>query len=649
MKAASGMHLLLFLSAYALLLLLGPVAASLDPDWERDIKPACSSNDLKNLDADHPFRFLAKFCNDHDDLVKQELEQAQQARRYLASSSPYRTASASSTLDANGLRNNPEVQEDIDDYDDQVVTYHYDYITVGAGVAGCEFTATMLEHPSTSNKKFALIGSGPDVAGKNDTQVSLWKIGSSMPVHNLNSNDKFTRDIPQWQYPEAQALGGASTINPSAMVKPPCDYWNDWNYTSWKCEAMRDIINGVENYKSEDTSGGVNHGHSGHTVITTFPAEIETQKWAQAFHDILPDVPILPNQDSFEIGIADVGRGIDVDGDGNPIRQNIYRKAIYNKTLPNHPDYEPKLDVFDSFRCVKLLFKNNGKVKGVHCIDLRRGRVVRFLLTDPDEGKIILSMDAVRTPPFLERSGIGNRTIIESQDIRVRHENPAVGEGLMADYNTPGFVFGCISGCPKNHTSGHTAMAYYRSPLQKALNSVTGLKTLDCQSGWRYFIENAFSVSVFQNVFQSVGSAHMATADILTDDELVYNKLFDSPLDSMPAAYMVNITRQVVEKLKDYGLVLKELSPTPAVTGTTPEQIAAWVSKNGVPQYHNQGTTPIGKVVDEFQRLIHDPTVMILGGGVIPRNNQLWTHSSHYFALVSGRKGAIDLLTRPDM
>lgn len=658
---------------------------------DRDMNPACDSPHLQGIDIDHPFFPWVEYCNNrveskHKDALaradpnyrgqsdaektekaeKEELLQSKSRKnekfgpllRRLATattSSGSGSSSGSSSYDVSYLDDFSGGASYLDDFSGgDVITIESDIIVVGAGVAGCEFTSTWLENPINNNKNIVLIGSGPNVQGQNDTQVTIWKVGSSMPVHNLHSNDKFTRDVRQWQYPEAQVLGGASVINPQAMIKPPCEYWNDWNYTSWKCPQIRHIVNGVENYKGAETPSPSsllpNHGHQGHTVITTFPAEPETRKWEQAFHDVLPEVPIVTNQDAFELGVGDIGRGIDVDSNGEPIRQNIYIKTIYNKTLPGNEDYRPNLKVYSSFRCLKLTYGNRGNVNGVHCLDLVRGRIVKFMLKNRNSnnaiGKVVLAMDAVRIPPFLERSGIGNRTIIEKFGIRVRHENSHVGENLMSDYNVPGFSLSCVSGCPQNHSSGHTGMAFFRSPLQKARNAVTGLKTLDCQVGYRYFLVNGYSVSNFQNVYTTTGSVHMATADIITDDEIVYNRLFDSPDDSKPLGYMMNITRQVIERLAThYGMILTELSPSVAVTGKTPEEIAIWASKVGVPQYHNHGTTAIGKVVDENQLLLADPTVMIIGGSVIPKENWLWTHSSHYFALISGRKAALYLIS----
>jgi hypothetical protein len=532
------------------------------------------------------------------------------------------------------------------------LTVHCDFVVVGAGSGGSELAARLakgLPHLQT-----CLTSTGGDPRGKNDTAVELYSFDLfGQPNHIYLVDDKNTRDVPNWQYPEPILNGGGTGVNGGTIVLPPKIWWDRFEsahgFKSWNFANMRAIVQSVENYTSPDPLH--NHGHNGSMIVTAPPPEAETLVLSQALADIIGTV-VVPDLDNFTLGVGPAGRTIDLDGN----RQNIYLKAIQ----PLVDARQPNLRVFEFTRCSRLTYADaavdaeghavpapipqviNGtlhgtarRATGILCVNQANNTAIQFLVSK----KTILAAE-LGNAKMLQRSGVGPCEFLATLGIPCVVNNSHVGQHLKSSYSL-GLVYLATGPSPATHNNGNVNLGYFQSAVAKA----QGFGLPDVQPGIAYGAPKTWFVLCFVHRYTSEGTCNLKSADV-NNNEDVYINLYNSPLDIIPMNECINATRRTFELGGVRGVPTVEIFPGLDALPNEPIAIQDYGVANGDPQYHHQGTHAMGLVTDEHQCVIGiaDCAVMAIGGGSVPPDQQICTHYSMGFCLASGAKAYYDIL-----
>ncbi|KAG9967372.1 putative glucose oxidase, partial [Aureobasidium melanogenum] len=317
-------------------------------------------------------------------------------------------------------------------------TFNYDYIIVGGGTAGCVLANRLSANPSIS---VALVEAGPTVF--NDSRV--FEPDPAGPAWGTELDWNYTT-IPQIYannstllYHAGRDVGGTSTINGMVYLRPTSDEVDSWSSLgnpglTWdsllpyykKSEHLQlptdpralaetsyvASVNGFVGPVKVGWGNDLNPGEFGQAVNTTwqslgFPLNIDLNTGNTTGLGLLPiekDTVLQIRQDSARSYYL-------------PVMGRANLHAFTNTTALNI-----NLDSGDG----RHGLKGEVMAKGVNVI-LPSGK--RQFLQSKQE--VILSAGTYRTPGLLERSGIGNPSILRNLSITPKVDLPGVGAHLQ--------------------------------------------------------------------------------------------------------------------------------------------------------------------------------------------------------------------------
>ena len=288
----------------------------------------------------------------------------------------------------------------------------WDYIILGAGTAGCVLANRL---SAVKNNRVLLLE-----AGYSDRSIKI-KVPALQPyVFGKKEFDwcyqaqpDKTRNNVRSIWPAGKVWGGGSSLNGMIYIRGQKDDFNEWkNYgvDGWNFEDVLKFF-----LKSENNEETNSYYHSQNGLLN-----ISNLKSNHLLNEAFIDASVsfgLPKNNDFN-GISQTGAGKVQAFQKKGLRQNTssaFLKPIIKRS---------NLKVISGVLINKLIIKDS-KVIGINIIDKNISK--NFI----SKGEVILSAGSIGSPMILQRSGIGDASLLKKNDIKVEVNNKAVGENLQ--------------------------------------------------------------------------------------------------------------------------------------------------------------------------------------------------------------------------
>jgi choline dehydrogenase len=490
----------------------------------------------------------------------------------------------------------------------------FDYVIVGAGVAGCVLAHRLSGDPGT---RVLLLESGP----RDDHPLIHMPKG----IGKLRDDPRYMwsfdvyRDAgsaqPEQQWMRGRTLGGSSSINGMIYVRgQPRDYDDLAALTSedWNWAHMGAAFKALEGH---DLGDAPTRGSAGPLKVTKYPGD--------GGEETLMKATIAAGQ---ALGLEqqeDVNAPDDREKIGYTVR-TIHRGRRQSAAVAflRPVEKRPNLVIRTGVLADRVLFEGDRAV-GVECLE--GGERKRF-----DGATILLCAGTLASPAILQRSGIGAPQLLARHGIDVVAASPEVGENMIEhtivnlQWRTTGH-----SNNPRYQGVGAilSGLQYYLThsgPLANAVLEVTGHFRIRPESdrpeaqilfGPHSFADSAqkkrtpekqpgLMFTTYPLRPRSKGSVHITSKDPAVNAKVVFDAFAD-PDDRREMIAGVRFARRLVATSPLAQYVVEETRPGPAVQSD--EQILEALRRLSGPGFHAAGTCRMGadagSVVDPQTRV----------------------------------------------
>jgi choline dehydrogenase len=493
------------------------------------------------------------------------------------------------------------------------MTHSYDFIIVGGGSAGCALANRLSADPA--HRVLVLEAGRADYAW--DVFIHMpaaltFPIGSRYYDWQYESEPEPDMDGRRIYHARGKVLGGSSSINGMIFQRGnPLDYarWAadpgmaDWDYQH--ClpyfKRMETCLAGADEFRGGDGPLVLERGPADSPLFRAFFAAVQ-----EAGYQLTGDV-----------------NGYRQEGFG-PFDRNIHRgrrlsaARAYLHPVLSRPNLTVRTRAFatrvelDGSRAVGVEYRHRGKLERASA------------------GEIILSGGAINSPQLLQLSGIGSPSVLESAGVPARHDLPGVGANLQ-DHLEVYLQYGC-----KQPVSVAPALKWRNRPL-------VGARWLFLRSGpgaTNHFEGGGFACSNDEVAYPNLmfhflpiairydgsapasghgyqvhigpmnsdarGSVRIIAADPAVKPALRFNYL-STEQDRREWVEAIGVARTILTQPAMDPFNAGELSPGPDVQ--TPEQILAWIRRDGETALHPSCTCAMGtgpmSVVDPDTLRVH--------------------------------------------
>lgn len=291
------------------------------------------------------------------------------------------------------------------------MTESYDYIVIGSGAAGSIVAERLTRDPS---HRVLLVEAGERSRSPllQIPAAETWLMGKTNYDWSFQTDPDPTLDGRALTIPRGRVLGGSTAINGMLFVRGQAADFNDWEAAGCPGWSWQDVLPA---YRRLERSGisGPSRGEHGRISVNE-PRE----------HHTLVDAFIR----------AAANKGFTVGNDYNSGHQNGfgYYQVNHWAGKRSSPLTEHLLPAMRR-KNLNVLTKHHA-----HRLVIQAGRAVGIEVQANSETtrykcerEIVLSAGVAGSPAILERSGIGQPSLLRALGIPVVHELPGVGENLQ--------------------------------------------------------------------------------------------------------------------------------------------------------------------------------------------------------------------------
>ncbi len=292
----------------------------------------------------------------------------------------------------------------------------FDFIIVGGGSAGCVLANRLSANPA--NSVLLIEAGGRDLSPFIKVPAAIIKlIGNPAYDWGFSVEPDASRKGRQDYWPAGKVLGGSSSINGMLYVRgAPQDYdsWAEAGNTGWSYAKCEPYFRKLENC-TFDT--GQDRGSLGPQAISHLRTR---HALATPFVEAAQSAGLAKNSDynsGSQEGI-DAPQLTQLRGRRFSAADGYLKPARNRQNLTIITGAEAKHLLFEGQRAIGVCYHRNGQD---HEVFARR--------------EVILSAGALQSPKLLMLSGIGRGDDLKALGIKVRYNNPHVGQNLLEHPN----------------------------------------------------------------------------------------------------------------------------------------------------------------------------------------------------------------------
>ncbi|KAG6829537.1 hypothetical protein H0H92_004274 [Tricholoma furcatifolium] len=518
-----------------------------------------------------------------------------------------------------------------------------DYLIVGGGTAGLVLAERLTEDPNVS---VLVIEAGGDGLGNvNISDVN--RVGAAwgtavdwafplQPLYYANNRQLSPS-------PRGKVLGGSSAINGDVFMRGDAIDYNQWETLQnpgWNFDTLFPASIKSERFFAPNASQNIEYVLADHG--TNGPVDTAYHGIAPEFHNTIIQgvvnaggIKSLDLENGTVIGISHMTSAL---LPSNSTRSDS-ATAYY---FPN--SYRSNMQVLLNSTVTKIVWTStprsgNALAKGVEYVSAN-GTIQTATATT-----VILCGGTWGTPPILERSGIGNATLLSSLGIESVVDLPGVGENLVeqtlvamqwqlnGSLPTPGAPF------LVNVETMNTTLGANVSTFESLLNTPpVGLNDAQWNMYKRLYAEDAPWIEHFLRLVTpansssvlnwdvvnlhplSRGSAHIVSANG-TEYPSIQLNFFQNPIDLYITAAAAQRAQQIVSTHPIADFVVGPNSPAAGVTSI--DDLSEYSKATVVQTNHVMGTALLapredGGVVDPNLKVYGTANVYVVDACVIP-------------------------------
>jgi choline dehydrogenase len=439
----------------------------------------------------------------------------------------------------------------------------FDVAIIGAGSAGCALASRLAIRTSL---RIALIEAGPDYGPQGS---------GSWPRDLLDAHH--TPESHDWDFEQSRArvIGGCSTHNECALVRPRPGDFDVWGVGGWRDADVQPLVDQIAR-----------------AMPTTIPQDNELLPWQRGFLDA-----------AFEAGFPRRATVDDAPNDGGvgPFIQNIARGERWNAAFAFLDPIRSRITIMAEALADRLVFE--------------RGRA-RALIVQGRDGvqeiraeRFVLCSGVYGTPAILLRSGVGTAKDLRKLDIPVHVDLSGVGANL---HDHPGLALEYEPTQRLRRSTSDEAKRERFYQTQIVLRAAPDLHIIPYQTkgddGW------SFSILVFYLRPRSRGRMRLRSREAGAAPEIELGLLSDSGKHDLRA-------------LTDGLRLIHDLTtraPLAELIASGPRRFRAAArlaryARNNVSDYgHSGGTCRLGDVVDETGRVRGMENVYAADASIMP-------------------------------
>ncbi|KAK6206534.1 hypothetical protein LQW54_007604 [Pestalotiopsis sp. IQ-011] len=297
-----------------------------------------------------------------------------------------------------------------------------DVVVVGGGTAGCIVAARLSE--ADANLSVLVIEGGEN----NENVLSIIHpvlfLGALMPTSTttLFYNGQKEPQIAnrQLSVPAGGVLGGGSSINLMMYSRAQRHDWDSWNMPGWSADEILPYLKKLEHYHAPDPKGV--HGDSGPIAVSggTYRADRAQDDFIAAAAQVgYSEIDDLQDLDSNN-GVQKAQRFIGPDG-----RRSDTAHAYLHPKLNDSSKF-PNLHLLVQSQVIRVLFDGT-TATGVEFRGNPKFQSDTSTRSIKASKMVILASGALSTPSIVERSGVGDPSILEAANVPLVAHVPGVG------------------------------------------------------------------------------------------------------------------------------------------------------------------------------------------------------------------------------